>query len=68
MTLTNILFRRIRDSMDDKEVQTMVKQVDAFSFAMGVFLTMLVEYIVLSKPEYLAPFAYCLMPTLFIHR
>lgn len=67
-TITGDPDKRIRDSMDDKEVQTMVKQVDAFSFAMGVFLTMLVEYIVLSKPEYLAPFAYCLMPTLFIHR
>ena len=63
-----MVFRRIRDNMEDKHVQTMVKQVDAVSFALGVFLTMLVEYIVLAKPQYLAPFSYCLMPTLFIHR
>ena len=61
-------YRRIRDNMEDKHVQTMVKQVDAVEFALGVLLTMLVEYIVLAKPEYLAPFSYCLMPTLFIHR
>jgi len=60
--------KRVRDNMDDKHVQTMVKQVDAISFALGVFLTMLVEYIVLVKPEYLAPFTYILMPLLFIHR
>jgi len=67
-TITGDPDKRIRDSMDEKAVQTMVKQVDALSFAMGVFLTMLVEYIVLVKPQYLAPFAYWLMPTLFIHR
>ena len=54
--------------MDEKHVQTTIKQVDAVSFALGVFLTMLFEYIVLSKPEYLAPFTYCLMPILFINR
>jgi hypothetical protein len=54
--------------MDDKNVQTIIKEVDAWAFAMGVFLTMLVEYLALSKPEYLAPFTYSLMPVLLIHR
>ena len=31
-------------------------------------LYMLVEYLALSKPEYLAPFTYSLMPILLIHR
>ena len=60
--------RRVRDNMDDKNVQTIIKEVDAWAFAMGVFLTMLVEYLALSKPEYLAPFTYSLMPILLIHR
>ena len=54
--------------MDDKHVQTMVKQVDAIEFALGVILTMFVEYLVLARPEYLATFTYILMPLLFIHR
>ena len=62
------LNRRVRDNMDDKNVQTIIKEVDAWAFAMGVFLTMLVEYLALSKPEYLAPFTYSLMPILLIHR
>jgi len=60
--------KRVRDNMDDKNVQTIIKEVDAWAFAMGVFLTMLVEYLALSKPEYLAPFTYSLMPILLIHR
>jgi len=60
--------KRVRDNMDDKHVQTMVKQVDAIEFALGVILTMFVEYLVLARPEYLAPFTYIVMPLLFIHR
>lgn len=60
--------RRIRDSMDDVHVQTKLKQVDAFSFALGVILTLWTEYIVLAKPEYFPIFLWCLMPTLLVHR
>ncbi len=54
--------------MDDVQVQTKLKQVDAVSFALGVVLTMLVEYIVLAKPEYFTKFLLCFMPPLIVHR
>ena len=54
--------------MDDRQVQTKIKQVDAFSFAIGVVLTLVLEYIILAKPQYFPLAFYCLMPPLFIHR
>lgn len=60
--------RRIRDNMDDHQVQTKLKQVDAFSFAFGVVLTLLMEYIILAKPQYFPWAFYCLMPPLIFHR
>ena len=68
LLIVTYIHRRVRDNMDDKHVQTMVKQVDALSFAMGVFFILLLEYIVLAKPEYLATFTYCVMPTLYVYR
>ena len=60
--------RRIRDNMDDRQVQTKIKQVDAFSFAIGVVLTLVLEYIILAKPQHFPLAFYCLMPPLLIHR
>ena len=54
--------------MDEHQVQTKIKQVDAFSFALGVVLTLVLEYIVLAKPHLFPLAFYCLMPPLIFHR
>ena len=68
MNVLDILNRRVRDNMDDVHVQTKLKQVDAFSFALGVMLTLFVEFIVLARPEYYPMLMYFLMPLLLILR
>ena len=54
--------------MDDAHVQTKLKQVDAFSFALGVMLTLFGEFMVLSKPQYFPMWTWSIMVPLFIHR
>ena len=54
--------------MDDVHVQMKLKQVDGYTFALGVMLTLFVEFIVLAKPEQYPTVMYFLMPLLFIHR
>jgi len=43
--------KRIRDHMDDKEVQKRVKIVDTASFSIGVFMAMWAEYLILAAPS-----------------
>ena len=63
-----LFYRRIRDNLADHEVQTHVKQVDAFSFTLGVVLTLYVEYVVLAHPEYYPTFFYAILCFLMTHR
>ena len=62
------LLRRIRDNMTEKDVQIKIKQVDAVHFALGVILTMFIEYIVLARPEYYPYLFYTLMPYMMVYR
>merc|ERR1712088_496294 len=41
---------RIRDHMDDKEVQKRIRLVDTASFTLGVFMAMWAEYLMLASP------------------
>merc|ERR1712233_296319 len=43
--------KRIRDHMDDKEVQKRIRLVDTASFTLGVFMAMWVEYLILASPS-----------------
>lgn len=43
--------KRIRDHMDDKEVQKRIRLVDTASFTLGVFMAMWVEYLILAAPS-----------------
>jgi len=42
--------KRIRDHMDDKEVQKRIRLVDTASFTLGVFMAMWAEYLMLASP------------------
>lgn len=42
--------KRIRDHMGDKGVQRRIKIVDTASFALGVFMAMFSEYLILAQP------------------
>ena len=64
----SFLLRRIRDNMTEKDVQIKIKQVDAVHFALGVILTMFIEYIVLARPDYYPFLFYTLMPYMMVYR
>ena len=44
------------------------QQVDAVHFALGVILTMFIEYIVLARPEYYPYLFYTLMTYMMVYR
>ena len=60
--------RRIRDNLGDSRVQTRVKQIDAFTFTLGVAGTYLTEWIILRKQHLFPVYFYILMTGLLINR
>ena len=54
--------------MTERQVQTKIKRVDAFSFTLGVILTMYTEFIILARPESYPTFFYGTLFFMMIHR